>query len=51
MMQPQPLTPEQHAMIEATLARIRGALRGEGPEPAPEPAHLFQPEVRRDPRD
>jgi hypothetical protein len=43
MMQPTPLTPAQLAMIEATLARIRGALAGAPTQPAPEPAHFFQP--------
>ena len=42
-MQPSPLTPEQEAMIEATLARIRGALTNAPSQPSPEPAHLFQP--------
>ncbi|MDZ4096149.1 MAG: hypothetical protein U1D35_14710 [Paracoccaceae bacterium] len=56
-MQPTPLTPEQDAMIEATLARIRGALAGAPTQPAPEPAHFFQPvalfpaEVRNAPKD
>ena len=38
-----PLTPEQGAMIKATLNRIRGALSGAPTNPAAEPAHLFQP--------
>lgn len=56
-MQPKPLTPEQEAMIKATLNRIRGALAAAPTEPAPEPAHLFQPvalftpEVRHAPKD
>ncbi len=44
-MQAPPLTREQQAMIDATLARIRGALAGAPTQPAPEPAHLFQPIV------
>jgi len=44
-MQPAPLTPEQQAMIEATLTRIRDALAGAPSQHAPEPAHLFQPLV------
>jgi len=57
MTQPDPLTPEQQAMIEATLTRIRGALAGAPTQPAPEPAHVFQPvvllpaEVRNAPKD
>ncbi len=56
-MQPDPLTPEQTAMIKATLARIRGALATAPTRPAPEPAHLFLPvslfpvEVRDAPKD
>ena len=52
-----PLTPAQQAMIEATLTRIRGALAGAPTQPAPEPAHFFQPvflfpaEVRNAPKD
>ena len=42
-MQPPPLTPEQDAMIKATLTRIRGALAGAPTQPAPAPAHFFQP--------
>lgn len=42
-MQSHPLTPEQEAMIKATLARIKGALANAPGQPAPEPAHLFQP--------
>lgn len=42
-MQPYPLTPEQKAMVEATLARIRGALANAPSQPPPEPAHFFQP--------
>lgn len=42
-MQVPPLTPAQQAMIEATLTRIRGALAGAPIQPAPEPAHFFQP--------
>ena len=43
MMQPPHLTPEQDAMIKATLTRIRGALAGAPTQSTPEPAHLFQP--------
>ena len=43
MMQSPPLTPEQDAMIKATLTRIRGALTGAPTQSTPEPAHLFQP--------
>lgn len=42
-MKPAPLTPEQQAMIETTLTRIRGALAGAPSQHAPEPAHFFQP--------
>lgn len=44
-MKPTPLTPAQQAMIDATLTRIRGALAHAPIQPAPEPAHFFQPLV------
>lgn len=56
-MQPTTLTTAQLAMIEATLTRIRALLAGAPTQPAPEPAHLFQPvfltpaEVRDAPKD
>jgi hypothetical protein len=56
-MQPTTLTAAQLAMIKATLARIRGALAGAPTQPAPEPAHFFQPvflfpaEARNAPKD
>jgi hypothetical protein len=40
------LTRDQLARMAATLKRIRGGLSKFGVEPAPEPAHLFSPEVR-----